>query len=363
MKLSLLWLACAWTIGVASLAAAQETPADPAGTTEPAGSTEPVDEPAATAPAAPTDPEAIKLHLMDGSTICGKLSVAEIEIETSFGTLSVPITAIASFTPGLGSHPTVARDIAALIEDLGSSNFNRREAAHKQLLEMGMSVRAELEHHANDPDTERRSRVKELLEELDQLEEDLAEAEDPAGWGRYVLIDKDTVVTTDFTVVGQIVPQTFTIESQYGPLTVKLSDIRRGEREVGDTEIRKVVKVTGQHFAAISMAGTGIRLERGDTVSMAADGSINLSPWNQVSSPEGNQNCGWYVGNQIAFGALVAQVGANGPIFKVGSKSSFTADRGGVLYLGFAMQSDYANNNYQFPGEYKVRLRVVRNGN
>src|SRR5687767_4225490 len=69
---------------------------------------------AETAPPPPADPDAVVLHLMDGSTIHGKLTIGEIEIETAFGMLSVPVTAIVSFTPGLGSHPDVARDITAL---------------------------------------------------------------------------------------------------------------------------------------------------------------------------------------------------------------------------------------------------------
>ena len=71
--------------------------------------------------------------------------------------------------------------------------------------------------------------MKAILEEFDQAEED-ADNDEQAAAPR--LIDRDTIETTDFTVVGKIVQQEFEIGSHYGVLKVKLSDIRRIEREV-----------------------------------------------------------------------------------------------------------------------------------
>jgi hypothetical protein len=309
----------------------------------------------------PVDPEIIRLHLMDGSTITGKLSLAEIEVETSFGALQVPVTAIRSFTPGLGSHPEMARDIEQLIEDLGSNNFGKREAAQKALQKLGPPVRAELELRADDTDNERRTRIKELLAEFDELEQDAEDDPDAATWlGQGPMIRRDTIETSDFTIVGRIVPQSFTITSLYGPLTVKLGDIRRGARDAPPTDMRKSLTVAGSNLATDRMAGTGLRLERGDRVSITAEGTITMSPWgNQAQSgPDGAANYGWYLPGQVPVGALVGRIGNQGAVFKAGSKHTFTAERAGTLYLGFAMLPDYINN--QFPGEYRVMVRVQR---
>jgi hypothetical protein len=314
-----------------------------------------------TATPEPVDPDVIRIHLMDGSTITGKLSLADLEVETSFGTLQVPIASIRSFTPGLGSHPEMARNIDSLIEDLGSGVYGKREAAHKALQKLGPPVRAELELRADDADNERRTRIKELLEEFDELESEAEVDPDAAGWtDSRPLIRRDTIVTTDFTIVGRIVPQSFTITSLYGPLTVKLGDIRAGERDAPKGELRKNVRVEGANLVQSNMLGTGLRLERGDRVTISAEGTITMSPWgNQAQSgPDGAANFGWYLPNQIPVGTLVARIGNQGAVFKAGSKHNFTADRAGTLYLGFAMLPDYANN--QFPGEYRVKLRVQR---
>ncbi len=217
----------------------------------------------------------------------------------------------------------------------------------------------QLERSTNDPDTERKTRVKALLEEFDQMEEEAADEESGAAAKR--LIERDTIETTDFTVVGKVVQQEFDIVSRYGQLKVKLSDIRRVERTITEKEdTLKTTSVDGSAIIHRGLKDTGIRIERGDKVTITADGSLQMTPWgNQaVSTPDGAQNYGWYVQNKIAGGCLVGKIGKNGPVFRIGTKHSFTADRSGVLQLAVAMQGDYANQT--FPGEYKVKTRVKR---
>jgi hypothetical protein len=307
---------------------------------------------------APADPDVLRIHLMDGSQIGGKLAAKDIEVETAFGPLKIPVTSIKSLTPGLGSHPKVTQDLTTLVEKLGSPVFGEREAAQKSLLEMGPSIRLQLERSANDPDTERKTRVKALLDEFDQIEADAAEEE---ATGAHKMIERDTVETTDFTVVGRIVQQDFEIISKYGSINAKLSDIRRVERAIAEKEeLQKTVTVDGNAIIHRGLKDSGIRVERGDKITITAEGSLQMTPWgNQaMSTPEGAQNYGWYVANKIAGGALVGKIGKSGQVFKIGSKYSGTAESSGMLQLAIAMQGDYANQH--FPGEYKVRVKIKR---
>ena len=107
----------------------------------------------------PSDPNFVRLHLMDGSMIAGRLSVSELEVETSFGTLKIPIAAIKSFTPGLASHPKLGKQVYDLIENLGSPDYDQRESAQKELTKMGEPIRPELQKRVGDSDKERRERV------------------------------------------------------------------------------------------------------------------------------------------------------------------------------------------------------------
>lgn len=303
-------------------------------------------------------PETLQFHLTDGSIVTGKLAQQELVVETRFGTLTVPVDSLDGLVPGMGSHPELRREIGQLIRDLGDDDFSKRELAQKRLLDMGELVRTRLEEHRSDPDTERRKRIEHILSKMDEAEFDPDEEADP-----HVkpLIDEDTIITTDFTIVGEVPQQEFTIQSLYGPLQVKLSDIRRAVRPLAEpAELQKSCDVDGTHLAFQSLYNTKLRIERGDQVTIKAGGTITMTPWgnNAVSTPDGAANYGWFLQNEIPTGALIARLGPAGPLFKIGSRHAFTAERGGILYLGIAVPPNFAQQ--QFPGKYDVNIRVRR---
>ena len=97
-----------------------------------------------------------------------------------------------------------------------------------------------------------------------------------------------------------------------------------------------------------------------DRVTISASGTITMSPWgsNAASGPDGMPNYGWYVPNSIPGGALVYKIGDKGQVTKAGTKTSFVAKSSGVLQLAIGMMPEYSNEGYNFPGEYKVKLKV-----
>lgn len=330
---------------------AQETPDEPATQEKTAEQPQPEE------PKSEQKPESIRLHLMEGSVVSGDLSVAAITVETEFGTLEVPVEKIVSFRPGLESHPQERRRIGMLVLQLGSQTPKERDEAQKALLDIGPPIREMLEEHRNDDDAERQTRIEKILADLEELasEDDLGFGDEPP------LIDEDTVETTRFTVVGRISPESFTVKTKFGDLNVALRDIRLVERE-SDTrpEIRKSLDVDGTNLAQFNFKSSGVRVERGDVVNITADGKLVMTPWgnNQFSTPEGGANFQWYIPNQIPGGALIAKVGSSGKEFKVGVKHTFTVTRPGVLYFAIAMAPQFAQQGYNFPGEYNVKLRV-----
>ena len=310
------------------------------------------------APAVELGPKFIRLHLQDGSVISGDLTVTEIGVETQFGKLVVPIDKIRSFSPGLDSNTRLDEQIQGLIKALASDDYKTREQAHKDLVAMGLTVQKELEKYTGDENAELKRHATEILKEL---EEAAAAAEDEGAGGDQPLPRLDTVVTTDFTVLGRVEPAEFEIQSKYGPLTIKLADIARGERDVGAREsLRRNLSINAANLAQRGFKSTGIRVQAGDRVTINAEGSIVMSPWgnNAQSGPDGMQNYGWYIPGQIPGGALCARIGDKDTVFKVGAKNTFVAKKTGVLQLAIGMQGEYANEGYQFPGEYKVKVKV-----
>ncbi len=306
-------------------------------------------------PAEPAAP-AVRVHLMEGSVVSGQLSIDALTVETEFGRLQVPVEHVQSFTPGLASHPDLQKRIARLIQQLGSNDAAERDQAQRELTDFGPSIRTQLDAFRSDEDPERRTRVEKIFEELDLLaEDDLA----PARSGG-PLVAGDTVETDKFTVVGRIAPESFKVETPFGPLTVALKDIRYVARESRKKpEVRARLIVTENEFTNKGMKDTGLRLERGDQVSITASGQLTMTPWgnNNVSTPDGAGNLAWYA-NGIGAGALVGRVGQRGEEFLVGARHTFTAKTPGTLYLGIGMAAQFAQQGYNFPGQYEARIRV-----
>jgi hypothetical protein len=304
----------------------------------------------------PGNSRQMRLHLMEGSVVSGKLSTETVTVETAFGKLEVPVASIVSFTPGLDSHPQERQKIGRLIQQLGSNTAAERDAAQRALADMGKTIQSELARYANDDDVERRTRVQKILAEYEESDEDDdVDASSVRPWQA-----QDSLETNLFTVVGKIAPQAFDLQTQFGPLKVAISDIRRGERETEQKpEIKKVINVGGEHLVQLNMQSS-VRVNRGDKVQITADGRLTMSPWgnNTFSTPDGSEQFQWYVPNQIPGGALVARVGSSGKVFKVGSKHSFVATRAGMLYFGIAMSPQFATSDYNYPGRYDVRIRV-----
>jgi hypothetical protein len=310
-----------------------------------------------TRPVTPIGPREIRLNLTDGNVIAGEVSIDEITVETDFGPLQVPINKIRNFHPGLDSYPAVSARLDKLIADLGGDDYATREDAHKQLVQWGLPIRALLAQASDGDNAERKRHLTGILAELEEQAGDADDEEEPLR----SLIRRDTVETTEFTIVGRIVQQEFKVASKYGELTVKLADIDTGDRAYGAAEpINRKLSLDGTYIAQQQFKSSGIRLKAGDKVSVRADGQLIMTPWgtNYTSTPEGGTNYGWYIPNDIPGGALVAKIGNSGKVFKVGSKFTFTAKSAGVLMFSIGMDNNYAGEGYSYPGKYDVRVKV-----
>ncbi len=307
-------------------------------------------------PAAPLGPRQIKLFLNDGTIIAGDLTIDSFSVQTEFGNLKIPVDKLRMLTPGLDSTPGTAEKITKLIADLGADDYKVREEAHRELVEMGAGIRAELDRFANDENAERKRHVGEIAK---AIEEQTAEQDEDAPEGQS-WIRQDTVVTHDFTVVGKVSPSQLTVTSKFGSLNVAIADLIRAERmEETKSSLRKTIAVEGSNLIQRSFKSSGVRVQAGDRITIKADGQVTMTPWGgeQQSTPDGGANWGQYAAG-IPGGALVAKIGEKGTIFKVGRSYSFTAKQAGVLQFAVAMQAQFAGEGYNFPGKYDVRLRV-----
>ena len=309
-----------------------------------------------TKPTKPRNPKEVRFHLMDGSVITGELAVNEVTVKTEFGELKIPVERLTGFKPGLDSNPELLARIETLVEQLGGNDYKSRQSAHRELASMGVKLQNELDRFDDGGNAERKKHLAEIREEIEQLVEqadDFSEnKEDP--W-----IRGDAIDTPNFTIVGTIQEKSFAIKSRYGVLNIRLQDIAFVDRESGSTGATSVrIVVNGNSFIQSSPKSTGIKVNKGDTIKISAEGQIILTPWgnNYIATPDGNQQSGQFR-NKIPNGALTGKIGDSDFIL-LGSKKTFVAKQTGVLKIGTAMMDNYTNG-YIYPGEFKVRIKVI----
>lgn len=308
-------------------------------------------------PAKPAgDPELLRLFLVDGSLIFGKLSISQITVETEFGKLTIPVIQIRNFVPGLDSQPKLNNRLRQLIENLGGSETGQRDIAQQELLKMGPSIRSQLRQQRDDSNAEQVKRITLILAAIQEQAED-AEDNSTPDW-----IAEDRIETSEFTVVGKISPQSFTLKNKYGTLSIKLADIKRLQRQDAKRSVAvyKSLRVTGANLAQLQYKSSGIRVEKGDWITVRATGQISRQGSSSyVSGPDGNSSrFSFHSQNpQIFGGTLIATIGNSSKPIKVGSSRKFKALRSGLLKFAIGMRPDYAGR-YQFPGQYDLKIKV-----
>ena len=305
-----------------------------------------------------TGPDELRFKMMDGSALLGVINEKELKVRTQYGMLKIPVGDICSFTPGLDSKPMLSRRIATLIQRLGSENVDEREESQKTLASMGLPVRDEIRRVREDPNLERRGRIEKILEFFKGQKEALA-LEDPACLPK-AWVSEDVLVSESFTMRGDMTPKAFEITTRYGRMKLRLSEIDTVERvRSGVKGVDRRFRVTTEHIAQKNFTNTGILLDPGEEVCVTAGGLILMTPWgkDKVSTPEGSATYGWYdQNNQIHAGTLVARIGCDGKIFKIGTKKTFTVIKRGTLQFAIGMNPSYLN--YFYPGRYRIQVKT-----
>jgi len=265
-------------------------------------------------------PSGLRFHLWNGTIIVGQPSLDQIRMQTDFGPLDIPVDQITAIRPGLRSYPELAAHIQQLVEALGADQYEARQRARDELGSMGLMLAEQIKRFDDAGSAERRKHLEDLREELEVMALDESDFDTEVV---HPLIDGDAVETRQFTVIGQIEQQDLRVQTPYGELALRLSDIRRVDRPSPEGQIvRRTVTVEGANFIQNNTRSTGLQVKIGDTLVFRADGQIVMAPWgnNQFSTPDGSPNFGWYVANEIAGGALVGRIGDNGKPFLIGSR-------------------------------------------
>ena len=300
---------------------------------------------AAELPTTPTSAKAAndaQFTLRDGTVIFGKTELKNIEVNTAYGTLTIPMGDVIRLRVGKRSDRDLKTKIDRAIADLGSKDFAARDQATTELSKLGKLAYTELRKAATSDDLEVKERSAKLLEDLGNLDDD---ADIPP--------EDDHVVTPSFTVVGAIKIESLTIATKFGPLKVSKKDLAK--MSLGEVESLTRTASVAARATPGKMIATSVRVKRGDRLTITSTGTISYRNYGGTQfTPEGSANYGTW-GDNFLVGSLIGKIGSSGTIFKVGERYSEKAEADGELFLGIAANDSGANYG---SGEYKARIQV-----
>ena len=171
----------------------------------------------AVATAKPTAPGTVEARFTDNSMVKLILKDEKIDLQTAYGKLSIPVSAVRRIEFARRTSPENTQRIDAAIKNLTSKDFHVREAASAELLAQGGHAYPVLIKIGKHPDVEAEVRIEEILKKLvEALPED--DLKMPAN---------DVVHTDDSKITGRIEASTLKVlTTQFGEHQLKLADLR-----------------------------------------------------------------------------------------------------------------------------------------
>ena len=279
----------------------------------------------------------LEVRLQSGTTLVGRMDPVEWQVRTAFGVLTVPVQSVRHVRFGRFANAERLAVVRDLITELASTSPERRHHARTSLRAAGAFAARDLMQAAqghDDPEVKRISG--ELLDEMDLDEEE-------------ILPDLDEIQTDRFNLAGAIDLAAFKVTvPELGTLAVRRKDIVSIR---AFTHVRtKKFSLNANHIWPKGWLDTKLKIRKGEKLEIAAQGTLQFPNWGQAFTPNGNPRMGNMNGH--AWGTLVAKVGENGTLFRVGSGYAGKADASGTLYFLIMLQV----RGQPSTGEYTVKV-------
>lgn len=292
------------------------------------------------------NPNEVEMVLVDGSKIRMSILQENVEIVTKYGKLTVPTGDLRRIEFGRHVSDELGKKIEEAIKALSDDNFEKREAASKELITLGAPAYHALAKAArtSDPEVLRLAKAA-----LDKIREKVPEKE-------LAIKEGDTLHTNESSIRGRITQQSIKAKALFGDTEIKIADLRgiRWINRQGEVELT----IEGNKFARFNQwLDTGLEVDTDDDLEITASGKVNLNDQNNgqmqfVVGPMGSAQWGQQMPN-IVPGALYGRVGDDGQFFLIGEKFTGSPRKTGKLYLNIG-QGPWGQVN--ITGSYKVRI-------
>ena len=291
-------------------------------------------------------PSIAEVRFNDGSIVRMTLLQDDLEVQTKYGKLQIPLAEIRRVEFGLHVPPDVNQQINQSIKRLASDVYKERDSASKELMQVGYFAFPSLQKASRSADQEVAYRAVSLIKQI-------SERTSPE---LLRLREEDVIHTAEFTVIGRISSQTIKARStHFGDVNLKLSELRTMHlRQQGGKQ--ELIVDASKHGSALDQwCDTGVIVDAGQRIAITAEGQVDLwpqGPGQYLAIPKGYNTAG--KGGQYLAGALIGRVGENGKSFLIGERYEGTAADEGKLYLQI-VPSPWNNAS---TGQYRVRLQT-----
>jgi len=298
----------------------------------------------------PSRPHLAEVRFGDSSVVRMTLLQDNLEVQTKYGKLTIPLSDVRRVEFGLHVPPDVNQQINQSIKRLASEVYKERDGASKDLVQVGHFAFPMLQKASRSGDQEVACRAVSVIKQIsERVSPDLLR-----------LREEDVVHTAEFTIVGHITSQTLKAHSpHFGEVALKLSELRTMHmRQHGGKH--ELTVDAGKHGSALDQwCDTGITVDASQRLVVTGDGQIDLwpqGPGQYMAAPKGYNTAG--KGGQFLAGALVGKVGENGKTFLIGERYEGNITEEGKLYL-LIIPSPWNNASV---GSYRVRIQTDQAG-
>lgn len=316
------------------------------------------------------------ISLRDGNSISGTSNMSNLNLQTKYGQLNIPLEDVTSIKIGSGLSNSINQNAARLLQQLKKAESNEKEKIFSELVNIGTDAIGAINKFLSDPNN---------VSEADEynefsVENVLAKIKSNNNIDNGTPDQDEISLIENFNIGGVYDFAKIDIKTNYGNLSIPKNKIKSIELSVVDTSKNaSVFKLqASKNITANTNGGwlkTGITLKQGQKFNISASGQIILASLsNQKYKPDGSYIDAYGASQQAyksssydnydygnssypSYGQVVYKIGnqSEKPLM-AGSKFNGVANTSGELYISI-YESVYNSSN---SGSYYVKINIEK---
>lgn len=305
----------------------------------------------------------LKLNLRDGNIISGKGILGNINLNTEFGKLDIPLKRISNIELGINADPATVSKVEKLLKQLENSNEELRRSAYSELIGLEISAISAIENFISSdkyqPSVYPDHSAENVLSEL------------KASHGVSSFSEQDVIfLDNGNSISGNFDLKKIDLKTEYGSISVPKAKITTIEVVFAgeENETSKSFKLLGsKHISSNPNGGwikTGFMVKPGQKIEINATGQIAFASLSGAAyKPDGSTSTSaaypaddayYGAGTYPTYGNVVYRIGESGPVQRAGAKITATANSSGPLFISvYETVFNPANS-----GSYNVQVSV-----